>query len=71
MWNNLNSSFKLLDISEAQKKHIFEIIAAVLHLGNLQFDDTHLNDHDPCEIANEELTSILAGLLMMDEKTLK
>lgn len=48
MWNNLNMSFKLLDISQAQKKHIFQIIAAVLHLGNLAFDQTHLTDHEPC-----------------------
>lgn len=48
MWNNLNIAFRLLDISDTQKKHIFELIVAVLHLGNLQFDDTHLNDHDPC-----------------------
>ena len=23
MWNNLNNSFRLLDISESQKKHIY------------------------------------------------
>ena len=48
MWNNLNNSFRVLDISESQKKHIFYIIAAVLHIGHLTFDETHLNGHDPC-----------------------
>lgn len=50
MWNNMINSFRLLDISEEQKKHIMEIIAAVLHFGNITFDDSNQNDHVPCDV---------------------
>ena len=48
MWENLKNAFDVLDFDLKTVLHIYQIVAAILHLGNLNFDDHSLNDHDPC-----------------------
>lgn len=50
MWENLRNAFDVLDFDFKVILHIYQIVAAILHIGNLRFDDHTLNDHDPCEI---------------------
>ena len=44
------------------------IIVGILYIGNLSFDDSTLNDIDPCEIKDEELVTTIAGLIGLAEK---
>jgi myosin heavy subunit len=71
MWTSLIKSFEVLEINEDQRRQIFEIVAAVLHLGNLDFDDSTYTTDKPCDITNDEQLGLLAGLLMMEQKNLK
>lgn len=47
---------------------IWSIIAAILHIGNLEFDDSTLDTQNnvPCKFKNEEALKIVTDLLSID-----
>ena len=65
MWKMMHHSFNRLGFKENMVMRILEIIAAIMHLGNLKFDEAHHNDNTPCEIVNEETLPLIADLLMI------
>ncbi|KRT84142.1 Myosin head, partial [Oryctes borbonicus] len=62
----------MLGFSEAEQKELFKIIAAILHLGNVRFVETIIEqeneqDQEGCVISNvQETLKILADLLDID-----
>ena len=63
-------SFNLLDFDKKTIKEIWKIVVAILYIGNLQFDDDNLNDHDPCDIVNDDVLKIISILIELPEKDL-
>ncbi|KAM3127892.1 hypothetical protein pb186bvf_020010 [Paramecium bursaria] len=50
---------------QTNKDNIFSILAAVIHLGDLQFDDSTLTNNTPCLITNQEKVQYISTLLKM------
>ena len=52
---------------------IYSIISAVLHIGNLQFDDSCLTDKEPCALTanSAEGMKLISQLLEVKEKNLR
>ena len=71
MWIQMHQSLHLLGFAEPVVKNIFGIVAAVLHLGNIKFDDIHHNDTTPCDIINEDLIPLIASLISVPREELK
>ncbi len=65
LYNEILASFKTMQITLDEQMAIFRITAAVLILGNVDFDEknTELNDESPCEIINEDLLKNVSELL--------
>ena len=54
-------------------KGIWNIVAAILHLGNLTFDEKTLDTQKnvPCTIENEKLLATISELLCVDSEKLR
>ncbi|OUM68726.1 glycosyltransferase family 2 protein [Piromyces sp. E2] len=60
----LRSALKSFGIGVRQQAQIFQLLAAILHLGNIEFIDGPKNAHqDTCDIKNFELVEFIAELL--------
>ncbi|ORX53443.1 hypothetical protein BCR36DRAFT_582263 [Piromyces finnis] len=60
----LRSALKAFGIGVRQQAQIFQLLAAILHLGNIEFVDGPKNAHqDTCDIKNFELVEFIAELL--------
>jgi len=60
----LRSALKSFGIGVRQQAQIFQLLAAILHLGNIEFIDGPKNAHqDTCDIKNFELVEFIADLL--------
>lgn len=64
-------SFEKMRFSEQEKATIYKILAGILYLGNLRFDEKNLTDKDPCEIANSDCLSDICEILDFNEKDLQ
>ncbi|KAL6630258.1 chitin synthase-domain-containing protein [Neocallimastix sp. 'constans'] len=58
----LRSALKAFGIGVRQQAQIFQLLAAILHLGNIVFVDTK-NGQETCEIKNYQLVEFIAQLL--------
>lgn len=73
-FKEVQRAMKTLNFSDAQQKQVWRTVAAVLHLGNLTF-----NEHQPANdagavtttIANPDVADTVATLLSCDNHTLK
>lgn len=70
MWDNLQNAFDVLEFDPKTILEIYQIIAAILHMGNIHFDDHTYSDNEPCEISNDELIPLIANLLTIPAKDL-
>lgn len=59
-----------IGIDDAQQSVVFSLLAGILHLGNLTFEEVK-NKTDASKISNEYLLPIISQLLSVDEKGLK
>ncbi|CAD8077781.1 unnamed protein product [Paramecium sonneborni] len=67
LYDEVNQSYNLLGL-ESDKSNIHQIVAAVLHLGDLQFNDATLTDDVPCQIITENKLEYLSKLLQLNIK---
>ncbi|KAI8640656.1 chitin synthase-domain-containing protein [Parasitella parasitica] len=70
-YNELKALLRSLGISKATMLHISQIIAAILHLGNLQFIDDAANIQDSAIVKNTQELEITAELLGVETKALE
>jgi chitin synthase len=70
-YNELKSLLKSLGISKVTMLQITQIIAAILHLGNLQFMDDATNMQDSAIVKNTAELEITADLLGVEPKALE
>ncbi|KAJ1910342.1 hypothetical protein IWQ60_010705 [Tieghemiomyces parasiticus] len=72
-FTDLCASMKALGLNKKYQKQIFQLLSAILHLGNIQFVDLpdNFQSQEPCEIRNMDVLSLVAGLLGIDELALQ
>jgi chitin synthase len=66
----LKDQLKSLGIGKRTQQQIYKILAAILHLGNLIFQDDENSPQEPCLIKNPEVLVIAAGLLGLSTESL-
>jgi myosin-6 len=57
-----------IGISQQDKLHIYNILAGILHLGNINFEDDHESTQNGCKIipTSEQVLIITAQMLHVD-----
>ncbi|KAF9161275.1 hypothetical protein BGX21_002324 [Mortierella sp. AD011] len=70
-FGNLKTALKVMGFQKKQVAQIFQLLAAVLHLGNLTFmeDTTHTND--ACIVRNVDTLIFVADILGVDPNALQ
>ena len=51
-WGGIRGAMKVLGFAEDEQWNIFRLVAAFLHLGNVEFDETEVNNMMASEVAN-------------------
>ncbi|KAL9964836.1 hypothetical protein ACROYT_G028531 [Oculina patagonica] len=59
----IRGSMKVLMFSQDDSWNIFKMLAALLHIGNLEFEATIRSTVDACDITDHDLGKLIAGLL--------
>ena len=47
---------------------MLSIVAAILLIGNIEFEDKNYNENCPCEIVNKDVIKRIGSLLSIDER---
>jgi myosin heavy subunit len=53
LWHEVENSFKTMNFSTTEVDAILYAIATILHLGNVDFDESTFTDNSPCQIKND------------------
>ncbi|XP_041913733.1 unconventional myosin-VIIb isoform X1 [Alosa sapidissima] len=67
---HFRSAMKILTFSENDTWEINKLLAAILHLGNVNFEATILNNLESCDIRSSAHFTMVAKLLEVDTKAL-
>jgi len=59
----LRTALKSFGIGSRQQAQVFNLLAAILHLGNITFVDKPKNIQEPCSIKNKECLEMVADML--------
>eukprot|EP00117_Sycon_ciliatum_P034727 scpid4751/ scgid26450/ Myosin-VIIa; Protein crinkled len=62
----IKDAMKILTFTDQEQWNIWEQTAAVLHLGNIKFEEMEINNMAACRIINEEVAHLAAKLLQVD-----
>uniref|UniRef100_A0A8C4S7H9 Myosin VIIB n=1 Tax=Erpetoichthys calabaricus TaxID=27687 RepID=A0A8C4S7H9_ERPCA len=68
---HIRSAMKILMFSDNEKWEIMKLLAAVLHLGNLDFEATVKNNLDSCDVISSTHLTMASKLLEVDPKELE
>ena len=63
--------FEEMKFNSEEVSAIWSVLAAILKLGNLEFDDTKKTDTNPCKIVNEALFDEISDLLQIEMEILR
>uniref|UniRef100_A0A667Z7P2 Myosin VIIBb n=1 Tax=Myripristis murdjan TaxID=586833 RepID=A0A667Z7P2_9TELE len=69
-YNRICSALKVLTFSDDQHREILKLLAAILHLGNVCFQATTLNNMDCSDVSKSEHFSLAASLLQVQSPSL-
>ncbi|XP_071399121.1 unconventional myosin-VIIb-like [Centroberyx affinis] len=69
-YDRIRTALKILTFSENECLEIFKLLAAILHLGNVCFQATTLNNMDSSDVSKSEHFSLAATLLMVQHASL-
>ncbi|XP_051990099.1 unconventional myosin-VIIa-like [Xyrauchen texanus] len=70
-FRRIRVALKILAFSDNDCWEIFKLLAAILHMGNIDFQGTVMNNMDSCDILSSEHFSITAKLLKVDKADLE
>ena len=70
LFHDVNESLQSLGMSDKTIHHIFQLLSAILHLGNIQFEQ-HPTENDVAFIKNPSDLEIVANLLSIPPKSLE
>lgn len=73
LYHEIQQSFKVMKFQPNEIKSIWEMVATVLHLGNIDFDESCFDSQSnkPCQILNRESFQKISELLQVNEKNLE
>jgi len=67
----LRTALKSFGIGSRHQAQVFQLLAAILHLGNISFMDKPKNVQEPCSIKNPEQLDLIADLLGVTTEALE
>ncbi|OUM68725.1 glycosyltransferase family 2 protein, partial [Piromyces sp. E2] len=67
----LRTALKAFGIGSRQQAQVFQLLAAILHLGNISFVDKPKNVQEPCKIKNPDQVEFIADLLGVTTEALE
>jgi len=70
-FNRLKQAFKNVGLSKRQVASICQVLAAILHLGNLEFTQDRQRTQEPATIRNSDVLQTVAGYLGISAKALE
>ncbi|KAJ1555209.1 hypothetical protein HK096_006999, partial [Nowakowskiella sp. JEL0078] len=70
-FQNLRDDMINVGIGRRQQAQVYQILAAILHLGNITFVADKTGNKDSCNVKNIQQLSLVAKLLGLDEQTLE
>ena len=70
-FNELRKTLKSVDIGHRQQFQIFQILAAILHLGNVNFENGPDEKKEPTKVSNIQQLVLVAKLLGIDAANLE
>lgn len=69
-FNNVKGGMKILNFSDLEISDVFQLLAMILHLGNLKYKSTSVNNMESVEISDNVGLSRLATFLGTDKQQL-
>ncbi|KAG9343474.1 hypothetical protein JZ751_013640, partial [Albula glossodonta] len=70
-YSRIRSAMKILTFKEKESWEIFKLLAAMLHLGNVNFEGSISNNLETCDILTSDHFSMAAKLLEVEVKALE
>ncbi|XP_073732354.1 unconventional myosin-VIIb [Misgurnus anguillicaudatus] len=70
-FRRISAALKILAFSEKDCWEIYKLLAAILHIGNIDFEGTVLNNMDSCDVLSSNHFSITATLLEVEKTHLE
>jgi myosin-7 len=67
---NIRSACKVLTFSDDEIWNILKLLAAILHVGNIKYKATAINNLDATEITNKKVVDMVANLLQFSPRDL-
>lgn len=68
MWNEMQQAFKDCGFTDKEKDEMYSVLAGVLHLGNLVFEDG--DEGDAAVVQNMDRAETISRILMIDQNRL-
>ncbi|XP_016348660.1 unconventional myosin-VIIa-like [Sinocyclocheilus anshuiensis] len=69
-FGRIHSALKILTFSDRDCWEIFKLLATILHMGNIDFQSTIMNNMDSCDVMPSSHFSVTAKLLEVDDAVL-
>ena len=69
-FSNIRSACKVLTFSDEEIWNIMKLLSAILHIGNIKYKATAINNLDATEITNKRVVDIVAHLLQFSPRDL-
>uniref|UniRef100_A0A673HEW7 Unconventional myosin-VIIa-like n=1 Tax=Sinocyclocheilus rhinocerous TaxID=307959 RepID=A0A673HEW7_9TELE len=69
-FGRIRAALKILTFSDRDCWEIFKLLAAILHMGNIDFQSTTMNNMDSCDVLSSSHFSVTAKLLEVGDAVL-
>uniref|UniRef100_A0A8C1XD51 Myosin VIIBb n=1 Tax=Cyprinus carpio TaxID=7962 RepID=A0A8C1XD51_CYPCA len=69
-FGRIRAALKILTFSDRDCWEIFKLLAAILHMGNIDFQSTTMNNMDSCDVLSSSHFSVTAKLLEVQRNSL-
>uniref|UniRef100_A0A8C1LAQ1 Myosin VIIBb n=1 Tax=Cyprinus carpio TaxID=7962 RepID=A0A8C1LAQ1_CYPCA len=69
-FGRIRAALKILTFSDRDCWEIFKLLAAILHMGNIDFQSTTMNNMDSCDVLSSNHFSVTAKLLEVGDAAL-
>uniref|UniRef100_A0A8C1XCL1 Myosin VIIBb n=1 Tax=Cyprinus carpio TaxID=7962 RepID=A0A8C1XCL1_CYPCA len=69
-FGRIRAALKILTFSDRDCWEIFKLLAAILHMGNIDFQSTTMNNMDSCDVLSSSHFSVTAKLLEVGDAAL-
>ena len=70
LYSDVCKAFKKMNFDQDEENAVWNYLAAILHLGNMEFDDKDFNksgENQPCTITQQDTLKLICNLLAIDQ----